>query len=99
VSGNDSEIQSIAGTEPVAGGPIPAKDFSWIDALIGEDLYDGLSTREFLDLCELELFKGEANWSREDRRRHREIWAKIFATNEILRGLPSLLEWPEDDAE
>src|SRR5215472_2000946 len=45
----------------------------------GEDLYHALSTREFLDLCELELFKEEANWSNQDPRRRKEILANIFA--------------------
>ena len=99
VSGNDTEIQPSVGTQPVDGGPTPEADFSAIDALTGEDLYHALSDREFLDLCELELFKIEANWTKQDSRRHKEIWAKIFATNECLRGLRSPLEWPEDDAE
>lgn len=61
-----------------AGGPIPELDLSPLDAL--PNPFDALSADEILDLSRL-TESGEGNWSRRDRRRHREIITKVDTSN------------------
>jgi hypothetical protein len=61
-----------------AGGPIPELDLSPLDAL--PNPFDALSADEILDLSRL-TESGEGNWSRRDRRRHREIITKVCTSD------------------
>jgi hypothetical protein len=65
-----------------AGGPIPEPDLSPLDNL--PNPFNVLNVDETMDLYTL-MEKGEGNWSRQDRHRHREIIAKVRATNPIPR--------------
>jgi hypothetical protein len=65
-----------------AGGPILEPDLSPLDNL--PDPFHALNVDETMDLYML-IEKGEGNWSRQDRHRHREIIAKARATNPIPR--------------
>lgn len=65
-----------------AGGPIHEPDLSPLDDL--PDPFHALNVDETMDLYTL-MEKGEGNWSRQDRHRHREIIAKVRATNPIPR--------------
>jgi hypothetical protein len=60
-----------------AGGPIPESDLSPLDDL--SNPFHALNVDELIDL-DLLIEKGEKNWSRQDRRRHKEIMAKVIAT-------------------
>jgi hypothetical protein len=73
-----------------AGGPIPDVDFSALDELIGENPFDALDGEEIIDLMQLDE-KGEKHWSRRDRRRRREIMAKILGTDDLIAGMRSHL--------
>ena len=63
-----------------AGGPIPEPDLSPLDAL--SNPFHVLNVDELIDL-DLLIEKGEKNWSRQDRRRRKEIMAKVIATYPI----------------
>jgi hypothetical protein len=60
-----------------AGGPIPEPDLSPLDD--SQNPFRVLSVDELIDL-DLLIEKGEENWSRHDRRRRKEIMAKLIAT-------------------
>jgi hypothetical protein len=55
-----------------AGGPFPEPDLS---ALSPEELIDRAELRE----------KGEENWSRHERRRHREMTAKLMRSQNLAK--------------
>jgi hypothetical protein len=63
-----------------AGGPIPEPDLSPLDDLSNPS--HALNVDELIDL-DLLIEKGEKNWSRQDRRRRKEIMAKVIATYPI----------------
>jgi hypothetical protein len=63
-----------------AGGPIPEPDLSPLDD--SQNPFRVLSVDELIDL-DLLIEKGEKNWSRQDRRRRKEIMAKLIATYPI----------------
>jgi hypothetical protein len=65
-----------------AGGPIFEPDISPLDNL--PNPFNALNVDETMDLYTL-MQKGEGHWSRQDRHRHREIIAKVRATNPIPR--------------
>jgi hypothetical protein len=60
-----------------AGGPILEPDLSPLDDL--SNPFHALYVDELIDL-ELLIEKGEKKWSRQDRRRRKEIMAKVIAT-------------------
>lgn len=62
-----------------AGGPIPELDLSELDAALPNP-FDALTDDETLDLSRL-FESGEGNWSRRDRRRHREIITKVYTSD------------------
>lgn len=79
-----------------AGGPVPDLDLSGLET--GFDPFAALSDDEILELSELEE-KGEENWSRLERRRHREIRAKVTADPAVQAWLGNRLGDPNNDAE
>jgi len=65
-----------------AGGPLPEDELSALDDHF-PDPFRALTDEEFLDYDRLSE-KGEENWTREDRRRRKEIMAKLFESNGLI---------------